>query len=143
MGVILDTCIWVEVERGTLAPADVMRVTGDLPVFLTPPVLAELEYGIYRAKTDDQRIRRMNAMMRIRRKPCLIMDRATAEIYGRLAGMLDNAGKPTTYRTHDVWIAALAIQHNHAVLTHNIKDFEGIPGLRLLRFPERQRRYTL
>ena len=138
MGVILDTCIWVDVERGTLAPADVMRVTGDLPVFLTPPVLAELEYGIYRAKTDDQRIRRMSAMTRIRRKPCLTMDRTTAEIYGRLAGMLDNAGKPTAYRTHDVWIAAIAIQHDHVVLTRNIKDFEGIPGIRLLRLPERQ-----
>jgi len=133
MGVIPDTCIWVEIERGTLALADVARMTGNLPVFLTPPVLAELEYGVHRATTDAQRIRRMNAMMIVRRKPCLTMDRKTAEIYGSLSAMLDNAGKPATYRTHDVWIAAIAIQHHYAILTRNIKDFEDIPGVDLLR----------
>jgi len=136
MGVILDTCIWVEMERGKLAFADIIRLTDNLPIFLTPPVLAELEYGLYRAKTDDQRIRRMDAIMRIREMPCLTIDKATAGIFARLTAQFDSAGKPATYRTHDVWIAAIAIQHRHAVLTRNVKDFEGIPGLRLLSLPK-------
>ncbi len=37
MGVILDTSIWVDVERGRLAPADVAAVTGEEPVYLAPP----------------------------------------------------------------------------------------------------------
>jgi len=36
MGVLIDTCIWIDVERGALAPADVAAVTGDEPVFLSP-----------------------------------------------------------------------------------------------------------
>jgi len=136
MGVIPDTCIWVEIERGKLALADVVRVTGNLPVFLTPPVLAELEYGVHRAVTDDQRIRRMNAMVLVRRKPCLTMNKVTAEIFGHLAAMLDHAGKSATHRTHDIWIAAIAIQYRYAILTRNVKDFEDIPGVRLLHLPK-------
>ncbi len=42
VGVIIDTSVWVDVERGRLAPADVAAVTGDEPVYLAPPVLATM-----------------------------------------------------------------------------------------------------
>ena len=132
MGVILDTCIWVDVERGRLAPRDVAAITGEEPVYLAPPVIAELEYGVLRAVDDDQRARRASALARIRKKPCLIMDKDTGETFGRLSAMLDARGTPSTHRTQDVWIAALAVQHHLKVLTRNQKDFEGIPGLTLL-----------
>ena len=132
MAVILDTSIWIDVERGNLAPADVARITGENPVFLTPPVVAELEYGVCRATNAAQRNRRISALARIKRKPCLIMDLETAVIFGRLAADVDLRGKPSTYRVHDLWISALAIQHNMVILTRNRKDFEGIPGLKIL-----------
>ena len=132
MGVILDTSIWVDVERGRLAPRDVASVTGDEPVYLVPPVIAELEYGVHRAKTDEQRIRRAGAVARVRKKPCLVIDKDTGETFGRLAASVDAKGKPSTHRTHDIWIAAMAVQHNLKVLTRNKKDFEGLPGVDLL-----------
>ena len=49
MGVIVDTSVWIDVERGRLAPADVAAITREEPVYLAPPVLAELEYGVQRA----------------------------------------------------------------------------------------------
>jgi predicted nucleic acid-binding protein len=132
MGVILDTSIWVDVERGRLSPRDVAAVTGDEPVYVVPPVLAELEYGVQRAQTDDQRARRASALARIKRKACIVIDKDTAEVFGRLSAMLDNRGTPSTHRAHDVWIAAIAVQHRLRVLTRNRKDFENIPGLDLL-----------
>ena len=33
---------------------------------------------------------------------------------------------------HDLWIASLALQHGHSVLTRNRRDFEDIPGLAVL-----------
>ena len=129
MGVILDTSIWVDVERGRLAPRDVAAVTGDEPVYLVPPVIAELEYGVHRAKTDAQRIRRAGAVARVRKKPCLVIDKDTGETFGRLAAALDSKGKPSTHRTHDIWVAAIAVQHHLKVLTRNGKDFDGIPGV--------------
>lgn len=131
MGVILDTSIWVDVERGRLAPRDVAAVTGDEPVYCAPPIIAELEYGVHRAAHDAQKNRRAICLARIRRKPSLIIDNDTAEVFGRITASLDASGKPSTHRTHDVWIAALAIQHNLSVLTRNRRDFADIPGLKV------------
>lgn len=132
MGVILDTSIWIDVERGRLAPADVARITGAEPVFLAPPILAELEYGVQRAATPAQRNRRAAALARIRRKPCLAMDAETGITFGRLAAERDAEGRPSKGRIHDLWIAALALQHNLAVCTQNAADFADVPGLRVL-----------
>jgi len=132
MGVIIDTSIWIDVERGRLAPADVAAITGSEPVYLAPPVLAELEYGVHRARTPDQRQKRAAAVARIRKKPCLVMDAETGLTFGRLAADLDAVGRPSTHRVQDLWLAALAVQHNLKVLTQNQKDFLGIPGLTVL-----------
>ena len=132
MGVILDTCVWIEIEREKLTFDDVDRLTWGLPVYLAPPVLAELEYVCYRTKTDTQRIRYKNAIKLIKQNPCLPIDVNTAKIFARLSAKLDSVGKPATHRTHDIWIAALAIQYDFAVLTLNMKDFQGIPDVRLL-----------
>lgn len=135
MGVIIDTSIWIDVERGRLAPADVAAITKDEPVYLAPPVLAELEYGVQRARMPDQRHKRAAAVARIRKKPCLVTDAETGLTFGRLAAELDTAGHPSTHRIQDLWLAALAVQHNLKVLTQNPKDFQGIPGVAVLSIP--------
>jgi predicted nucleic acid-binding protein len=132
MGVIIDTSVWIDVERGRLAPADVAALTGMEPVYLAPPVLAELEYGVHRARTPDQRHKRAAAVARIRKKPCLVIDAETGITFGRLAADLDTAGRPSTHRIQDLWLAALSVQHNLKVLAQNPKDFESIPGLTVL-----------
>jgi len=135
VGVIIDTSVWVEVERGRLAPADVASITGVEPVYVAPPVLAELEYGVHRARTAGQRHKRAAAVARIRRKPCLIVDAETGVTFGRLAADLDAQGRPSAYHVQDLWLAALAIQHNLKILTGNAKAFQGIPGLTVLSVP--------
>lgn len=132
MGFVIDTSVWVDVERGALSPEDVAKVTGDEPVFLTPTVLAELWYGVHRASTEAQRTRRLAAMTRLRRKPCLSVDAATGEILGSLASELDRQGRPSKHRLHDLWIAASAIQHSFRVLTRNAGDFNDVPGLQVV-----------
>ena len=132
---IIDTSVWVDVERGRLAPADVAAVTGEEPVYVAPPVLAELEYGVHRARTAAQRHKRAAAVARIGRKPCLVMDAETGVTFGRLAADLDAKGRPAIHKIQDLWLAALAIQHNLKLLTRNAKDFEGIPGLTILPIP--------
>ena len=69
--------------------------------------------------------------------PCLVIDAETGVTFGRLAADLDAAGRPSTHRVQDLWLAALAVQHNLKVLTQNAKDFQGIPGLMVLRMPSR------
>ena len=40
MGWVIDTCIWVDVERKTLVPNDVERFTGRDPVYMSPVTVA-------------------------------------------------------------------------------------------------------
>lgn len=135
MGVIVDTSVWIDVERGRLSPGDVAAITGQEPVYLAPPVLAEIQYGVERAQTPTQHQKRASALARLRRKPCLVMDAETGVVFGRLAAALDGVGRPSSHRLQDVWIAALAIQHNLKVLTRNPDDFLDIPGLDVLTVP--------
>lgn len=137
MGVILDTSIWIDIERGHVSPGDVAGVTKDEPVYLVPPVIAELEYGVLRSKTPAQRNRRASALARIKTKPCIGIDRETGIIFGQLAADLAHAGKTGSHRVQDVWIAAVAIQHNLKVMTHNLRDFADIPGLTVLTLPSK------
>ena len=71
MGYLINTCIWVDVERGALAPADVMSVTGDAPVFLSPVTIAELYFGAEIAHEAGIRQKRLAALQRLQRKPML------------------------------------------------------------------------
>jgi predicted nucleic acid-binding protein len=135
MGMIVDSSVWVELERGNLTSADLDAATAKEAIYVAPPVLAELEFGVHRAKTPAQRYRRAAAVARVAKEPCLIIDQQTATIYGRLAADLDAGGRPHGHRIHDVWLAALALQHNLKVLTKNRKDFEGIPGLTVIVMP--------
>ncbi len=134
MGVIVDTSVWIAVERGRITPEQVVDAVDNDAVYLTPPVLAELEYGVLRAETEAQRNRRFSAVSRIKRSPSLLMDTETGTIFGRLAEYLDRHGRPAKHRVQDLWIAALALQNGYRVLTLNQKDFEDIPGLDLVCF---------
>lgn len=135
MAMILDTSIWINIESGRLAPVDVAERTKNEAVYLTPPVIAELEYGLHHTKDAAQQNRRAAALVRIKRKPCLVIDKDTAEIFGRIAATVEKKGKPSTHRTHDLWMAALAIQFDMAIVTQNEKDFADIPALKLIVLP--------
>jgi predicted nucleic acid-binding protein len=132
MGFLIDTCIWIDVERGTLAPGDIAGLTYDEPIYLSPITIAELKYGAEMASTAHTRQSRLAALARLKRKAILPIDEITGEIFGSLAAQLKILGGQVHYRTQDLWLAAQAIQHNHHLLTHNRKDFQDIPGLNLV-----------
>ncbi|KAF0219787.1 MAG: PilT domain-containing [Geobacteraceae bacterium] len=132
MGFLIDTCIWIDVERGSLAPADVAAITGDEPVFLSPVTIAELKFGAENAKTSDLRQKRLAALARLKRKPLLVIDETTGEIFGDVAAQIRKNGSQHQYRIQDLWLASQAIQNGYCFLTHNRKDFADIPGLDLV-----------
>jgi len=131
MGFLIDTCLWVDVERGALAPGDVARITGAEPVYISPLTIAELKFGAENASNPDIRQKRHAALLRLKRKPILRIDETTGEIFGSLAAQLKAAGSGHRHRVQDLWIASQAIQHGLTLLTCNGKDFIDIPGLSL------------
>jgi len=71
MGWLIDTCIWIDVERGRSSPADVERYTGKSPVYLSPVTIAELGYGVENSPDPGIRTKRLAALNRLRKKPVL------------------------------------------------------------------------
>jgi predicted nucleic acid-binding protein len=131
VGFLIDTCAWIDVEEGALAPADVATLTRDEPVFLSPVTIAELRFGAEVAKDPGMRQKRLSALRRLQRKPLLPLDGATGDIFGSLAAAIKAAGRQHRYRVQDLWIASQAVQHGFGLLTRNRRDFEDIPGLDL------------
>ena len=56
-------------------------------------------------------------------------DRDAAEIFGRIRGQSIQQGTPVS--AQDLMIAAIALQHDFTIVTHNSKDFAQIPGVKL------------
>ncbi len=54
---------------------------------------------------------------------------ADAENFGRIRGELRRVGK--TVSPLDLLIAATALTHDYILVTHNMKHFKDIPGLRI------------
>jgi tRNA(fMet)-specific endonuclease VapC len=59
----------------------------------------------------------------------LPFDVDSAERFGELRGTLQRKGRGIP--TADLMIASIALVHDLTLVTHNTKDFQSIPGLRL------------
>jgi hypothetical protein len=81
MGFLIDTCIWVDVERGKLSPPDVAQVTDLSPVYISPITIAELKFGAEIAMDPSIRQKRLAALNRLKRKPLLRIDEVTGDIF--------------------------------------------------------------
>lgn len=132
MGVIVDTSVWVDLARGRLEPSFAAQRIGNDRVFLAPPILAELEAGLPQETESASRSRHLGALSRIKGKPCLIMDHATGEVFGRLVRSSGPRKRAADPDRHTVWVAALALQHGFSILTRRPARYEHIPGLRVV-----------
>ena len=132
MAFLIDACVWIDIERGVLSPADVEQTTRSEAVYISPVTLAELRFGAEIAREAATRQKRLAAVRRLQRKPLLVIDGATGDIFGSLAAQIKAAGRQHRYRIQDLWLASQAIQHNCHFLTRNQRDFEDIPGLDLV-----------
>lgn len=129
-GFLIDTGIWVEVERGRLSAADLADIVGAAAVYVSPVTIAELALGAEMAAEEHIRLRRHAAVQRLAGKVAMPIDSATGRVFGQLAAKLVKTGRGSPgHRVQDLWIAAQAIQHKLRLLTYNRKDFDDVPGL--------------
>ena len=92
MGWVIDTSLWIAVERGTLGAADIHAVTRQEPVYLSPVNIAEIGFGLELLQTGPQKQRATAMLRRLRRKPQLRITVETAETFGILAAKVKKAG---------------------------------------------------
>ena len=132
MGWLVDTSLWIAVERGTLSAADIQAVTHQEPVYLSPVNVAEIQFGLDLISSGQQKQRARAMLRRLRRKPQLRITIETAHTFGSLAARLRKAGRDPRVRVNDLWLAAQAMQRDFGLLTSNARDFADIPGLKLV-----------
>jgi len=132
VGWLIDTSLWIGVERGAVSAADIHAITKQEPVYLSPVNIAEIRFGLELLRHGSTKQRAAATLRRLRRKPQLRITLETAEVFGTLAAKLRKMGKDPYVRVNDLWLAAQAIQRDFRLLTSNAKDFADIPGLRMV-----------
>ena len=119
---LLDTSAYSALGRGHLGVAEVVR--GADRLVLTPVVLGELLDGFRRGgrrRRNEDHLRRFLSSPRVE---VVGIDADTAERYAVILEGLRKAGTPVP--THDLWIAASAMQHGLPIVTTD-PHFRRIP----------------
>jgi predicted nucleic acid-binding protein len=132
MGIIFDSCIWIGLATGQIKQQDVVRISGDDPVFISVISLGELSFGVESCPDPSERAIRAACLRQIERRPSLEVSRHTSSSFGVLGAALKKIGRSPRPRYNDLWIAAQAIEHGYKLLTVNTDDFDGLPGLQIL-----------
>lgn len=132
MGMIFDTSIWVGLASGQIAGETVLQATGDERVYISAISLGELSFGVESCTDPAARMLRLRALRNLEQRPVLDVTAGTASAFGILAAFMKQTGRSPRTRVNDLWIGAQAIESDYALMTANGKDFEGLPGLRVV-----------
>ncbi|NEQ69162.1 MAG: type II toxin-antitoxin system VapC family toxin [Symploca sp. SIO2D2] len=89
-------------------------------------VKSELYYGAYKSARRDSNLAKLNRFFS--QFISLPFDDNAASIAGQVRAQLDVAGTPIG--SNDLLIAAIAIYHDLTLVTHNIREFSRISGLK-------------
>ena len=130
---IFDTSIWVGLANGPEFRQSVLKAAGDEPVYISAISLGELSFGVESCIDPAARMLRTRYLRDLQQRPVLDVSSLTASAFGILAAYMKQSGRSPRTRVNDLWIAAQAIENDYALLTANIKDFGGLPGLRVAR----------
>lgn len=90
-------------------------------------VKAELFYGSRRSNNPQKAVSVQK--MFVEQFISLPFDDSCAEIYGRIRANLASAG--TTISSNDIQIASIALANDLILVTHNVREFSRIEGLKI------------
>ena len=124
MRVALDTNRLTDLFQGDAALAEYLGVCDE--VWIPLMVLGELKAGFYGGTQQNRNEALLQALLAKRTVRVLLPSRETAEHYARLFVQLKRAGSPVP--DNDLWIAALALEHDLGLITRD-RHFERIPQL--------------
>ncbi len=121
--ILLDTNIVIGLFASD--PAVLVRLSKTDHVFIPSIVIGELYFGAYKSAHPDQNVRRVDEF--VATSAIVACDAVTAAHYGRIKKALREKGRPLP--ENDIWIAALAQQHNLTVASRDqhFKEIEDLP----------------
>jgi tRNA(fMet)-specific endonuclease VapC len=122
--VALDTNRLTDLFQGDAALAERLGLCDE--VWIPLVVLAEIKAGFLGGTERHRNEILLRKLLSKTTVGVLLPDRETVEHYARLFVQLKRAGTPVP--DNDLWIAALALQHDLLLITRD-KHFERIPQL--------------
>ena len=137
MGLILDSSVVIAAERRgdnvTQMLKQIVAATGDQRAVLSAVGLTELVHGIYRAQTTTARHQRDSFVRELLNDVEVYpYTKETALLAGKIDGEQQSRGIIIPFG--DLLIGATALEVSYSVLTVNVRHFERIPGLAVVRF---------
>ena len=130
MALLIDSSVFIAVERSGQAPESLLERLGDEPVALSAMTASELLHGVHRADGAVRRGRRERFVERILLTiPVLPFTLEVARTHSRLWADLQKRGE--MIGAHDLVIAATALTHDMTVLTGDRRHFGRIEILKI------------
>ena len=131
MGLLIDTDVFVLTERAGKSP-DFHQWNSFGTAYISCVTVSELLVGVRRASTAARkRSREAFVEAIIANIPALAFSTESARVHAKLIAAL---APNVTIGAHDAIIGAQALEHGHAVLTHNARDFARLPGVEVVEF---------
>lgn len=128
MGILIDTSIFIESERGRLNIDAQIAERGDEDIFISVVTASELLHGVHRAKNQTTRKRRAATTEAvIAQFTILSIDMVIARIHSQLWAELESSGQ--IIGSHDLWLAATCLAHGLKMVTANVRGLIRVPGL--------------
>jgi len=124
--VVLDTNIVSYLMKGHSHAEPYRRHLEGRTLAISFMTVAELYEGAHRRNWREAKMASLAA--EIRNYLVIPYSRRTCELWGRIRA--ERKRRPIA--VDDAWIAATALAHQCALVTHNPADFEGITDLRLI-----------
>lgn len=125
---LLDTNACIRVLNGSSAPLVArLRACAPSEIAISSVTRAELLYGARRSARVADNLRLLEVFFAP--LTSVPFDDASAEEYGALRASLAALGRPIG--PNDLLIAATALAHDLTLVTHNVREFTRIAGLKI------------
>jgi tRNA(fMet)-specific endonuclease VapC len=133
VGTIIDTSVFIAVERGELGPARLAGEDDDEIVAMAAMTASELLHGVHRLKGAVARARAERFVEHLLASVDVIpFDLDVARVHARLDAELAEAGRAVG--DADLQIAATAIWLDYRIATRDLRSFPRIQGLDVVRW---------
>lgn len=127
MAVLIDTDVLIDSER---AGSSIEDLLGDEDRAISVITVSELLHGVHRSRGATRTRRLAFAEHMLMSLAVVPISTAVARVHAEVHAELSAAGRQVG--AHDLWIAATALAHGFGVVTRNCRDFQRVPGLRIL-----------
>lgn len=134
MGQVVDTSVWISLERSGRPIRTLLEAFPDQEVVIAAGTVSELLAGAHLANTSKRREAREQVVAAIVHAVTVVPFGLTvAQTHAELWAKLTSRGG--MIGAHDLQIAATAVTLGHSVMTLDVRAFKRVPGLTVVESP--------